>query len=416
MRWAFVALLALGCDGDASSAAPDSRFRPIGGKDVGVTADAGVARRLALRFERIEQDSGALRVVDFVFLGDDELILLDKDGAVHHMAFDGEKATRVGGFELEEVWFDSDAGLISVALDPDFATNRFIYLGFTTDIETSVIRRYTWDAEDYEATKASGQTIIEVRGEGSRRSWHNVGSIGFTEEGYLWGLFGDKTLDEPALDPSSTLGSLIRVIPNRVEGEGGYTTPDDNPFADGTGHPAVYAKGMRSPWKGVYRDGRWIFGDIGLDDWEEVNLVDAPGQSFGWPAAEGVCTRDCEGFVDPWMFYGRGFQQPYIIEDPDSTSSRLRSVWVGVAYEPNANDPYQGLFDDVLVFGDFFMGFVRGRRMDGEGQSWPVGHLWQATAWRQGPDGYVYASTMGTWPTDRTPVQPSPLYRAVLAK
>lgn len=414
MRWAWLLLLCA-CDSTGQDAA-DGAFRPIGAKDTGVETDAGApASPLRLVFEEIPHDTGALRITDFVFAARDRVIAIDKDGWVHALDFDGERLTRTGGFEVPGVWFDSDAGLISLALDPDFATNRYLYLGFTTDRETSVIHRYTWDPTDWPATQASARPILELRARGAPRSWHNVGSIGFEPDGVMWALFGDKVLDQFALDPDSILGSLVRIIPDRTPDGAGYTTPPDNPYADGSGDPAVYAKGFRSPWKGVYHQGRWFVGDIGLDDWEEVNLVEAPGQSFGWPEAEGVCTADCEGHVDPWVFFGRGSRQPYVREDPDATASRLRSVWVGLVYEPNDNDRYQGRFDDVLLFGDFFVGFVRGRRADGTGESWPVGHLVFASAFRQAPDGYVYASAFGTWPVEG-PVNPTTFYRAVLAE
>ena len=46
---------------------------------------------------------------------------------------------------------------------------------------------------------------------------------------------------------------------------------------------------------------------------------------------------------------------------------------------------------------------------------WPVGHLHHATGFAQGPDGFVHATALGTWPTDRETETPSPLLRAVLA-
>ena len=82
------------------------------------------------------------------------------------------------------------------------------------------------------------------------------------------------------------MGSLIRIIPNRGP-TGGYDIPPDNPFADGEGHPAVYAKGMRS-LKGVYANGQWFFGDIGFDSYEEVNQIVLPGDNFGLAGFRGA--------------------------------------------------------------------------------------------------------------------------------
>ncbi|MCA9540335.1 MAG: PQQ-dependent sugar dehydrogenase, partial [Myxococcales bacterium] len=379
-------------------------------------ARVGPPQPLHLRFVPIANDAGALRITDLAFLPDarDEFVVLDKDGEVIHLRLEGDTARRLGGFHLDGVWFDSDAGLISVAFDPDFARNRFFYLGFTISIETSVIRRYHWDANDYAGIPRSEVEVLAVTGRRAPRSWHNVGSMGFTADGDLWALFGDKVLDEVAQDVASPLGALLRVRPN-LGPEGGYTVPDDNPYADGSGHPAVYAKGMRSPWKGFYHEGRWWFGDVGLDTHEEVNRIDEPGQNFGWPDIEGPCPGgECGATTGPWSWFGRG-QHPFVLDDPEATSSRLRAVWVaGPRRADGAPDRYAGRWDDVMIFGDAFTGFVRGKPLDGQQPSFPVGHLHFATAFAQGPDGYVYATALGTWPPD-APVAPSPLLRAVLA-
>jgi glucose/arabinose dehydrogenase len=404
-------------DTSAPQPPPDTDAEP--GPDTPVTPPSAPLR---LRFEPVDHDAGALRITDLAFLPAPfagHLLVCEKDGELIHL-----KPTAMGGFErlgaiqLPETWFDSDAGLISVAVDPGFDTNRFIYLGFTTSMETSAVRRYAFDADDYAATAASGVTILEVTGEGSPRSWHNVGSIGFTEQGYLWALFGDKVLDAYAQDADSPLGSILRVIPSRSPDEGGYTIPDDNPFADGGGHPAVWAKGFRSPWKGHYRDGTYFVGDVGLNSFEELNRVAAPGQRFGWPIAEGPCPADldCAGQRDPWVAYGRAQEHPFRAADLQATGSRLRSVYVGWQYAPNAQDPYLGRWTGVLTFGDAFAGWIRGVRVAGPEEApetWHVGHLEFATAWAQAPDGYVYVTALGTWPADG-PVVLSPIYRAVL--
>ena len=68
----------------------------------------------------------------------------------------------------------------------------------------------------------------------------------------------------------------------------------------------------------------------------------------------------------------------------------------------------------MIVFGDTFSGFVRASHIDGDGESVHVGHLWLATAMAQGPDGYVYATGLGTWPMDAL-MRLAPIYRVELA-
>lgn len=427
MRFALNSLVLLafaGCDN--TTATSEGEFHPIGltdadQDDAGSVVDQGATTvlPLRLRFEPIEQDSGALRITDMAFApnGDDRFIVTDKDGEVILMRMEVGRARRLSGFVVPDTWSDSDAGLIAVTFDPDFDQNGFFYLGVSISQETNVIRRYTFNTEDFARSGETAVDIITVTGPNSPRAWHNVGSMGFTDEGYLWALFGEKVLDQYALDVTSPLGSLVRIIPDHLpfpESDGGYAVPADNPYADGSGHPAVYAKGFRSPWKGLYRDGRWFTSDVGLDTYEEVNLIDRPGQVFGWPAIEGPCEgAACAGYAPPWIAYGRSSSHPFVREDPESTASRLRSAWVGWQYVPNERDPYGGRWNNVLTFGDAWVGWIRGRRTDGQGESWAVAHHTFVTGWAQAPDGYVYVTALGTWPVD-APVTPSPIMRAVL--
>ncbi len=402
------------------AAIPPRDARPPDPDDGIPPPDAGVeVRPLTLRFVPLTQDSGALRITDLVFLPEPvgDFLVLDKDGEVVHMRLDGDQAHRLGSFTIEDTWSDSDAGLISVATDPLFTVNHFIYLGISINQRTNVIRRYTFDPTDYAATRASERLVIDITGDRAPRSWHNVGSIGFTREGHLWALFGDKVLGEPAQDVGSPLGALLRISPDHDE-DGGYDIPADNPYADGSGHPAVWAKGMRSPWKGFYdpADGDFWFGDVGLDAFEELNRVSAPRLNFGWPDVEGPCAEACDDFEAPWLSYGRSSSHAFVQGDPQATTSRLRSIWVGGRHlaQPGVADPYEGRWSGVVVFGDSWSGFVRATPVDGAGESFPVGHLHAATAMRQAPDGYVYATALGTWPVE-APVVASPIYRVELA-
>jgi len=414
-RTVALALVAAGftaCD-DFESAPPfDPIGRPTDAAPPPIDTDTEApAESLKLRFVPIEHDAGALRITDMVFLpGDGGFLVVDKDGEIIHMRLVGERAERLGGFATGDTWSHSDAGLISVAVDPAFERNGFIYVGLTTSRQVNVIRRYVFrpEIDGYDDIASTAVDIFTTDEPRAPRSWHNIGKMGFDDVGALWVLFGDKVIDDNAADPHSPLGSLVRIVPRDAD----FEVPEDNPFADGNGHPAVYAKGFRSPWTGFFHDGRWWVGDIGLDGYEEVNVIDGPAQDFGWPDLEGPCRDACGDSIAPWLSYGRSSGHPFIIDDPDATSSRLRSVWVAAPVSPALPDRYRGLWNDVMLFGDAFVGYVRGRHIDG-GESFPVGHLHFATDFAQAPDGFVYASALGTWPVD-APVMPSPILRVEL--
>lgn len=351
-------------------------------------------------------------------------MVTDLAGGFAHLRLEGDRAEVLSRGQ-EQVYIDGAAGLVGVAIDPDFDQNRYFYMSMSLTKENVAIRRYTLDDADPEATLGSMVTILQIDTPGAPR-WHNITSIGFEDDGVMWALVGDKGMFDPAQDIEDRLGSLIRILPSKDEGVGGYTTPEEpGLFAPGA-DPAIYTKGIRSPWKGVLHDGRWYFGDVGLDSIEEINIIDGPRENFGWPLVEGPCDlevspdtpADCvERFRDPWVYYDRSNSHPFIVDDLDAVPTNQRSVYAGWIYEPRADDPYEGKWNDTLVFGDTYVGFIRAKRIDGQSEDFPVGHLQWASAWAQGPDGHVYIAALADFPPpERGPPGPSPILRAVLAE
>lgn len=379
---------------------------------------------LALDFEPIEHDLAFSYITDMEFVRSPspDFIVTDLTGGFAHMRLQDGKAVTLSTAAVE-VYVELDAGLLGVAVDPDFETNHFVYLALNDTKTKTAIRRFTIDDEDPEKTLASVVTILEMDTPGSPR-WHNITSLGFEEGGVMWATVGDKGMFEPAQDPTDLLGSLIRIIPSREEGKGGYTTPPDAPLYAAGADPAIFAKGLRSPWKGFHHQGKYYIGDVGLDSIEEVNVIDAPGQNLGWHLLEGPCELDvlgtappdCEARMrDPYLYYDRSNSHPYVAEDADAAATNKRSVYAGWVYEPNDLDPYDGRWDDVLVFGDTYVGFMRAKPLGSEVPDYHVAHLRWASAWAQAPDGFVYISALADSPSeDETP--PAPIYRAVLAK
>jgi len=380
---------------------------------------------LQVAFEPVSYSTTLTYITDFAFLrdGSGEFLAIDLFGQFELARLGAYGATSVMSGQFEGVYAEVDAGQLGLAIDPGFADNGFFYVATNLATNHVQIRRYTLDRESFARTRDSEVVIVDLRVSSSPR-WHNVSSLGFDEEGVMWAFVGDKGLFEPAQDETNILGSLIRINPSKIEGVGGYSTPEDGPRYSEHADPAVYAVGIRSPWKGRYHEGRWFVGDVGLDDFEEVNVIAGPGQNLGWPVVEGRCeddvrqtAPDCTLYDDPMIFYGRSSSELFVREDLHAKPTNKRSVYVGWIYQAREDDPYQGLWNDVLVFGDAYVGFVRAASLADLGDSWHLGHLELPTAWGQAPDGFVYVTSYAAnppkEPTSGEP--PSPLYRIVLA-
>jgi hypothetical protein len=305
--------------------------------------------------------------------------------------------------QLSGLLDESDCGLISLALDPDFEDNGFVYFVYfvlcTSGVESGLYR-YRFDAADYAASASERSQIFTAREPDADRAWHNVGALEFDAEGTLWLGVGDKTVSNNAGDPASVLGSVVRIVPNREADGSGHEPAPGNPYLDGGGHPDVYAYGVRSPWRlAIDLEGRAWLGDVGLDSFEEIDVVSAPRQNFGWPLVEGPCARDCAGLTDPALLWDHGDEHAYVYDDPLANATTLRVAWVGPSYAPVSEDRYGGLLSGGTLFGDSCLSNLRIAELSQDDEvvrDEPLGHLDRGTlSLRQGPDDYLYGLSMG---------------------
>lgn len=376
-----------------------------------------------LAFEFVEIDLGdpveALTEIRFIPGTDSDFLLARKNGEVLHYTLEGDKATRKGSFTIDGVVERSDCGLIGMEFDPDFLENKFVYFGYCRGLGQNRISRHQLDTSDLSSFDTAGATIIDVDTPDAEAHWHNVGSIAFDQDGVMWALFGENANMAAAQDNTLNAGALVRIIPNRdVDGDG-YTIPEGNPFVgDEDASDAIYAYGLRSPWRGtIDQRGHFWVGDVGAATIEEVNIVTEAGQNFGWPNSEGPCTEDCDGQTDPLINWNREPDHPFVLDDEDVAATDRRAVWVGLAYKGGEDDKYEGKLSDKVLYGDFCGGWVRAASTDDAGKlTWDghLGHLEGVVSWAQAPDGHAYVATYGNCKT--FPYAPGNIYRAVLAK
>ena len=92
---------------------------------------------------------------------------------------------------------------------------------------------------------------------------------------------------------------------------------------------------------------------------------------------------------------------------------------MGTEYGDCGNDKYKGAMTGVITFGDWMAGWVRGLVLDAEGKKMADVSLVPKGTGRtgissmeQGPDGYLYATTFGSFGGDLAGVVPA-LWRVV---
>lgn len=181
-----------------------------------------------------------------------------------------------------------EAGLLDVAVDPGFATNRTFY-AYSTEQVTRRLRvdRFVF-SESGPATLASrAQVWISPGPPMGSDDFHVGGSLNIGLDGMLYLSTGDNLNGPNAQALDNVFGKVLRF---RTDG----TVPADNPFNDGSGSniDEIWALGIRNgfrSWIDPQTGEHWL-GDVGGNNdstaYEEVNLV-VRGANYGWPACEG---------------------------------------------------------------------------------------------------------------------------------
>lgn len=294
---------------------------------------------------------------EIAFLPGGDLLLTERPGRLVRLAPDGARRWSV---EVPDVVHRGEGGLLGLALHPDFATNRWIYLYLTTDAGNRVER---WRlAEDGALT---GHAVL-VEGIPAA-SFHDGGRLAFGPRGHLWATTGDAGRPEAAQDTASLAGKVLRMTDH------GRPSPG-NPF--GT---RVWSLGHRNP-QGLAWDAAgnlWIteHGPSGLTSgFDEVNRPPRGG-NHGWPAVRGDETAPGtvppvlhSGSEDTWAPSGAAFL------DGDLWFGGLR----GEALFQLPVQPGGGTAGPLVahLFGD--LGRIRQVRVG------PEGHLWILTGNRDG--------------------------------
>ncbi|QNE16462.1 PQQ-dependent sugar dehydrogenase [Pseudarthrobacter sp. NBSH8] len=266
-----LALLLSGCTGDGTDAPTASITGRVSGPGTeigtvpGKTTPPEIVARLDLQLD-IPWAA--------VFLPDGTAIISERDSAQLKAVRDG-RASTIG--QVPGVAPGGEGGLLGLALSPNFAADRYLYLYFTSAQDNRIARLKLTDQPDGSLDLGDPEVVFAGI---PKASTHNGGRIRFGPDGFLYVGTGDSQRREQPQDPDALGGKILRLTPEGDPAPG-------NPFGN-----AVYSLGHRNV-QGLAWDssGRLWASEFGPDVNDELNLIE-PGANYGWPAVTGAPHRE----------------------------------------------------------------------------------------------------------------------------
>lgn len=205
-----------------------------------------------------------------------DLLVTEREGRLR-LIDDGALVTAPISGLPDDILAEGQGGLMGLALDPEFATNGKVYICYSKDMgetNTTAVISATLSADRTELTNVKEIFKATPR----ETSYHFGGRLAFLPDGSLMVTLGDgyRYMND-AQNPDDLHGALARIWPDG-------SLPEDNPFAGGGGHPALWSYGHRNIQGIVYdasRDALYAH-EHGPKGGDEINLIE-PGNNYGWP-------------------------------------------------------------------------------------------------------------------------------------
>jgi glucose/arabinose dehydrogenase len=281
------------------------------------------------------------------------------------------------------------AGLLDVALHPDFATNRLIYFSYVKDGErgaaTAVFR-----------ARLDGLALADVKEIFVTESWMKGNDLAdgrfgsrilFAKDGTLFITCGDRDRSDGGQNPADDFGKVIRINDDG-------SIPKDNPFVGRAGYrPEIYTFGQRNQQGLAFNpvNGELWASEQGPNGGDEINVI-KPGKNYGWPIVS--YGRQYAGPNQSEIPYKAGMELPIVFWVPSIATSGL-TFYTGERFPNWKNNVFVGAMRtgeidrtghiERVVFNEKWEEIRR--------ESFLTEMRQRIRDVRQGPDGFLYVLT-----------------------
>lgn len=213
---------------------------------------------------------------DLAHLGESEVLVTEKAGAMWRVNLDSGQRTAVSG--MPAVRIQGQGGLHAVILHPKFSENGLIYLSYAAPGEDGKGAVTHFMRAKLDGAQLTDQKLLLRTKAPGDTGQHFGGAMVFDRDGYLFVSVGERGYRDDAQKLSSHNGKILRLNDDG-------SVPKDNPFVNTPGAlPEIWSYGHRNP-QGLALDpvsGRIYEAEHGPQGGDEINVIER-GRNYGWP-------------------------------------------------------------------------------------------------------------------------------------
>ncbi|HEX6979876.1 MAG TPA: PQQ-dependent sugar dehydrogenase [Alphaproteobacteria bacterium] len=349
-------------------------------------AIAAAPQAVAAQERTIDTQTGQLRVETvarqlahpwgLAFLPDGRMLVTERPGRLRIVLGNGRVSEPLAG--VPRVFAQGQGGLLDVAIDPDFASNRLVYLSYAEPGEGGAGTAVARGRLDESGTAIENASVIFRQQPKVGGGAHFGSRLVFARDGTLFVTLGERFKFEPAQDLTSHLGKIVRINPDG-------SVPRDNPFVGRAGvRPEIWSYGHRNVQGATLHPQTGALWQVehGPRGGDELNIAEA-GRNYGWPLVSWGRHYDGRDIPDPPT---RPDLAPSIYQWTPVISPTGMVFYTG--------DMFPAWRGNLLIGGLTAQGIVRltldGQRVTGEERIAMGARIRNV---RQGPDGAVYVLT-----------------------
>lgn len=243
----------------------------------GQTRIAGVKTATPYKVEKIAQGLGNPWAV--VPMPDGRLLITIKSGTMQIHDANGALVKKITGFPAVED--GGQGGMLDVALDPSFASNKIIYWSYSEKYAPGNLTAVGKGVLNENAGTIENVNVIFRATPALNSSLHFGSRLIFDKDGNLFVSAGERSILEGRAQAQLLSAGLGKVFKITTDGK----PAPGNPFINQSGAmPEIFSYGHRNP-QGLDINpatGELWEAEFGPRGGDEVNIIRA-GKNYGWP-------------------------------------------------------------------------------------------------------------------------------------